>query len=373
MKIIYILPYPRFFSKMPDVGGRIAHVIGVIQALRKMGHHVTILTEESNDVLDDIGDEVICLPCNGRSMISRVIWNLQLVRFLANFRDRFDFAYMRYSVGFAPFVKGVKNALGKSRLMIEVNSFLSQKKPWLSFLEERCMFSADHVLTISDRNAKDMRHLFNNCALEKIIVVTNGVDLERFPFWNEVIMREWNEPVVFGYAGSIRDWYGLDSMVDGYRLLRAENPNVSLNIYGDGPYRNTLENKYKDLEGLKFMGTRKFYEMPEVLGTLDVLIYSASTQSSYVSPIKIFEYMAAGRPVLAARTPQVNTLLNEGHLGTLFEIENPQSFAQGAKKILDNKASAIKMAKLARSVTEESHSWESKCESFLSVVEFREL
>jgi len=344
------------------MGGHVAHVIGVLQGLKDLGHEVTVLSEESISLVDEIADRVILVPCDTSGKLGRFLWNFKFVKTLSGLEQNVDFAYMRYSVGFSPFIAGLKKKLGKCPLMIEVNSFLSQRKPIVRFLEGRFMAAADYVLTVSERNRDEMLRFFGSDRLKQLIVVTNGVDLSRFSDWESSVSREWHSPVVFGYAGIIKDWYGLDAMIEGFKLLRSRVPSVSFKMIGDGPYRAVLEEKYREVEGLEFVGPKPFEKMPELLAGVDVLVNSATSQNAFQSPTKMFEYMASGRPILSARTPQCEALLKGGEFGSLYEIDDVESFAVAAQSILADQAAALAKARAARLEAESSHSWIAKCQ-----------
>lgn len=345
-----------------------AHVVGVVQGLKDLGHHVTVLTEESFELLDRIADNVVTVPCQTSKLIDRLLWNFSFVKAARRFEGNVDIAYMRYSVGFSPFIASLKRSLGECPLILEVNSFLSQRKPIARFLEGRFIAAVDHVLTVSERNRDEMLQYFGHGIEGKVFVVTNGVDLSRFDAWEAAVSREWHSPVVFGYAGIIKDWYGLDMMLEGYQLLRAKFPNITFQVVGDGPYRPTLEGKYKDVDGLEFLGPQPFERMPELLSSMDVLVNSATAKNAFQSPTKMFEYMASGRPILSARTPQCEVLLKDGDLGSLYELDDAESFAAVAGGILEQREVAMVKAQLARAEAEMQHSWNAKCESFLSVI-----
>tara|TARA_B110001469_G_C9648137_1_gene328981 strand:- start:2784 stop:3851 length:1068 start_codon:yes stop_codon:yes gene_type:complete len=355
------------------MGGHVAHVVGVVQGLKDLGHHVTVLTEESFELLDGIADDIVTVPCQSSKVIDRLLWNFSFVKAARRFEGSVDAAYMRYSVGFSPFITALKKSLGECPLMLEVNSFLSQRKPVARFIEGRFIAAADHVLTVSERNRDEMLQYFGDSIESKVFVVTNGVDLSRFDAWEASVGREWSSPVVFGYAGIIKDWYGLDTMLDGYRLLRAKFPNIAFQVIGDGPYRNTLEDKYNDVEGLEFLGPQPFERMPELLSSIDVLVNSATAKNAFQSPTKMFEYMASCRPILSARTPQCEVLLQEGDLGALYELDDAESFAAVAGEIIEQREHSMTKARLARAEAELQHSWTAKCESFLSMITIEKL
>mgnify|MGYP006428251877 CR=1 FL=1 len=368
IKVLYIIPYPEFFSQISNIGGHVAHVVGVVKGLKEIGCQVTVITAESYYLIEEIADNVVVVPCDASSILGRFRWNFRFVKAARKFQTSIDYAYMRYSVGFAPFISGIRKSVGECALMLEVNSFLSQRKPFVGFIEGKYVRQADYVLTVSERNHKDIRKYLGKAISEKTIVVTNGVDLNRFSGWSTANSRCWSHPVVLGYAGLIKNGYGLETIIEGFKILRSLGLNVSMRIFGDGPYKNVLESNYADLEGLCFCGPQPFSEMPKILESIDILVNSATYKNAFQSPTKMFEYMASGRPIVSARTPQCECLLKRGELGALFEMDDPVSFASAVQEIVAKPDEALVKAKAARHEAEKNHSWVSKCKSILEVL-----
>jgi glycosyltransferase involved in cell wall biosynthesis len=206
-------------------------------------------------------------------------------------------------------------------LLLEVNSPLAVEKAahdglvlagWARAVERRVLRAADRVLVVTAVLA-DML-VSEGVGRERIVVVPNGVDLERYP-------RE--EPrddgeVVVGFTGFFRAWHGLDALVDA--LADGAMPaRTRLLLVGDGPARGDVEAR-ATLRGVAdrvtVTGAVPREAIPDHVRSMDICVQPAAT--SYASPLKLFEYMAAGRAIVAPDQPNLREVLTDGSDAVLF-------------------------------------------------------
>lgn len=108
----------------------------------------------------------------------------------------------------------------------------------------------------------------------------------------------------------------LDRLVQRYRDLR-------LVIVGDGPLRGELERDMGERELMRsvvFTGSLPHEEVVPLIRQFDVALapYSRPEHAFYFSPLKLFEYMACGVPVVAARLGQIAEVVRDGETGLLY-------------------------------------------------------
>jgi glycosyltransferase involved in cell wall biosynthesis len=107
------------------------------------------------------------------------------------------------------------------------------------------------------------------------------------------------------FTGTLRPWHGVATLAGAWRLLGPDAP--PLTVVGDGPGRGVLEGA-----GAAVTGTLPHYEVPRVLASADIGIAPyAADAPPYFSPLKLFEYLAAGLAVVAAAIPGVTELVDE--------------------------------------------------------------
>ncbi|MEW5901668.1 MAG: glycosyltransferase family 4 protein [Acidobacteriota bacterium] len=128
---------------------------------------------------------------------------------------------------------------------------------------------------------------------------------------------------VVGFVGSLKPWHGLQDLLDAFRLLLKDVPEAKLLIVGDGPERPALESKSRRTgigDKVEWTGPVKHEEVPGLLCRMDVAVapYPAIA-GFYFSPLKIAEYMALGRAIVASRVGQVAEILKNKKTALLYE------------------------------------------------------
>jgi glycosyltransferase involved in cell wall biosynthesis len=132
------------------------------------------------------------------------------------------------------------------------------------------------------------------------------------------------------YVGRIYPWKGLEIMAAAARRL----PNILFYIVGGtADQMRAIGFAGGQPENLVFAGERPFAEMPRWMRAAHMLIVTGTAENSYsflhTSPMKIFEYMAAERPILAARTPAIQEIFTDDGQGVVFyEPDNIDDFVR---------------------------------------------
>ena len=197
-------------------------------------------------------------------------------------------------------------------------------------------------------------------------VVANGVSLERFApaaAANAEHLGRLNSdsPATIRFLGTLKPWHGLATLVEAWALLRARNPQADLLIVGDGPEYESVKNRIDSLglsDGVTFSGAVQPDEVPQWLGKMDIAVAPyPHMEHFYFSPLKIYEYMAAGIPVVATRVGHLESVVSDGLNGVLVEAENPEAMAQCLHDLLNQPERLQQLGHTARLTAEQSHSW----------------
>jgi glycosyltransferase involved in cell wall biosynthesis len=207
--------------------------------------------------------------------------------------------------------------------LLEVNSPLAQERAEFGRLRlrrlahwaERLVWRrADRVLPVTEALAGIVAAA--GVPRERIVVVPNGIDLEAFP--EEAPPRSAGGAVVLGFVGFVRAWHGLDAVLRA--MAHAPTiPPVMLQVVGEGPARLDLEALAKALgiaDRVRFSGLAPRAAVPGLVAGFDIALQPASVP--YASPLKVFEYMAAGRAIVAPDQPNIREILEHDRTALLF-------------------------------------------------------
>lgn len=156
---------------------------------------------------------------------------------------------------------------------------------------------------------------------ERIEVVPNGIDPAAFA--DLPARPAAPDPLVLGFVGFVRDWHGLDAVIAAM-AAHAGVPRIDLVVVGDGPVRAALERQAAAAgigDRVHFTGLAPHDSVPRLVAGFDIALQPRAVP--YASPLKIFDYMAAGRAIVAPDQPNIREILTDGHTALLFDPARP--------------------------------------------------
>jgi len=249
---------------------------------------------------------------------------------------------------------------------------LPQRKSWYLKYWQRC----DNVITISQGLKNELVKL--GIASEKILVAPDGVDLNKFKNQNSKIKikEELNLPLdknIVMYTGHLYDWKGAGVLLEVARNSQFSFFNFQTLFVFVGGTESDVK-KFRDeargLDNVVIVGYRPPAEIPQWLKAADVLVLPNSAKkeisSLYTSPLKMFEYMAAGNPIVATNLPSIIEVLNESN-AVLVDPDNSESLAQGIKFVLENNDQARALTDKAYQDVQ-NYSWQKRGEKIIEFI-----
>lgn len=212
---------------------------------------------------------------------------------------------------------------------------------------------------------------------ERILVLPNGVNGARFHpgVDGRAVRRRYGleDEVVIGFAGSLKPWHGVDVLLRAfasvYHALRGlavpGSAGLALLIVGDGPQREPLAQLSRELrveDAVTFTGAIPHSDMPEHLAAFDIAVapYAAS-DGFYFSPLKVMEYMAMGRAIVAPMLGQLPSLLQEatGACGLLYPPDDQHELALALLRLVRDQALRKQLGVRAAAQARLRSSWQS--------------
>ncbi|HEX4081224.1 MAG TPA: glycosyltransferase family 4 protein [Rhizomicrobium sp.] len=368
MRILY---HHRIRSK----DGQAVHLEELIAALRREGHEVLLVGPEAFARASFGHDPKLLalvkkLAPNTIYELLELGYNLpawlRLRRICAKFRP--DFIYERYNLYLLAGVWYSK--LWGVPLLLEVNapvarertSFgglgLSRLAKWLECWVWR---NADYVLPVTTVLGDEIRAAGTDG--RRIAVIPNAIDPEKFPYLAETPAPK-NEPhlsdkLVLGFTGFVRDWHGLDCVL---RLLaRPDVPaNLHLLILGEGPAVPELLALARELgvsDRVTFAGLVERDTLAHRLAAFDIALLPRCVE--YCSPLKLFEYMAAGKAIAAPDQANIREVLEGGVSGLLFPPDQPEAMAEAILSLARDGALRDRLGGAARAlIASRGYTWE---------------
>lgn len=358
MRIAYVTVDPG----IPVFGtkGASVHIQEVVRELTRRGHDVTVhTTRAGRDIPDDLaGLEVIETRIDvddpgARERAQQEVSARIAARIIAGGAD---LVYERYSL-FSTALAEVAEATGAAGVL-EVNApLIEEQRTHRVLIDEeaaekalaRQVAAATTTVAVSD----PVRDWLRECTgSESVHTVPNGVSITRIVPRPEDI----GDPVVT-FVGTLKPWHGVADLLAAAAL--AKRP-WKLRIIGDGPERAALEEQAAGL-GIEvdFRGAVAPADMPGQLAgsAIGVAPYPdlGGEQQQYFSPLKVYEYLAAGLPVVASAVGQLPQIL--GELGTLVPPSDPAALAAAIDTLAADPVLRGKLGWRGRVQAEEKHSW----------------
>ncbi len=208
----------------------------------------------------------------------------------------------------------------------------------------------DAFIAVAEPHAQHLA-AHEGCPAEKVHIVPNGVDVERFhPRWpNQALQKELNldaEAPVVGIVAALRPEKNHEMFLYVAALVHRTLPAARFLVVGDGPRRAELETLAQSLgiaEAVRFLGTRS--DVPEVLSLLHVLVLTSHMEAN---PICLLEAMASEKPVVATRVGSVTETVIEGRTGCLVAPGDSQCMAARVLELLTDRTRATAMGRAGR-------------------------
>lgn len=254
-------------------------------------------------------------------------------------------------------------------LILEVNAPLAEERAKFGGLalpriarwsEELTWRGADYVLPVT----KVLSDLIERAGApaSKVHVTSNGVDLHKFhlpPARDlSVLPPSFKSGPTLGFVGYVRGWHGLTQVVQ----LLAEDPALSeanLLVVGDGPGVKDTAQLAQELGvggRVCVTGVVAQQALPSYISHFDIALQPEVTP--YASPLKLFEYMALGRPIVAPRSPNICEILSDNVDALLFEPNDSMSLARAIRELaLKSDLRARLGAAAARKIVADDITW----------------
>lgn len=265
-------------------------------------------------------------------------------------------------------------------LVLEVNADLLEQRKFkgtperglrrlFAIWETRMCFNAAAKIICISEGLKDQLKTTWNIDDRKLTVLPCAADVDVFgaKYDAQAIRMEFGlttEPVVM-WVGGFYPWHDLDLLLGSFTQVLQKSPNAKLVLVGDGQTRTSVEQKILK-NGLQqsviMTGGVAHSRVPELLSIADIAVVPSAPVSASRggtgTPLKLFEYMAAGKAILATDQDHAAEVIQDGHTGMLIEPGSVKGFAEAILKLLNDSAERFRLGQNARKQAVELYYWE---------------
>lgn len=379
MKILY---HHRTVSK----DGQDVHITELINAFREQGHEVVIVAPpQQQDAAFGAGGGKFDLI---KKYIPRALYEIlefgySVVAYRrlreAYLRYQPDFLYERYSL-FLLAGKWLKARYGVP-FILEVNAPLADERishdglalhGFARWAEGSVWRAADHTLPVTDKLADYVRRA--GVPEKDIKVIPNGINQTRFSAnaSGHAARRELGltDKTILGFTGFIRSWHGLTRVVDAM-VAMPEREDLHFLVIGDGPARAEIED-YAAEKGLAdrvtTLGLVERDRVSHYVATFDVALQPSVVE--YASPLKLFEYMALGRAIVAPDQGNIREVLTDGDDAILFDPDDTDAFTEAIVRLCRDDALRQRLGTAAAALIEtQEYTWAANARRVVSLAE----
>ena len=368
------------------------HVLKILEHLRGQGQKPFLLTINDNPVLEGFTDYQ-CVPHRYMRGVHHVmpytgtLDSLRLYRTATQLHRtrRFDVIHERFGLySYGAVLASRKLGIP---LILEVNG---------PTIEEKQLFTTP----VTGAQLGVARAIRNLCARQssRIVVVSNvlkqflldhwkGVTADRITAMpNAAEVKKLGSPgdagdlrsrlglgnaFIIGFLGTFQAWYGLENLIAAMPKVIQRVPHARLLMVGDGHIRDQLERQVAD-SGLKevvqFTGYIDHTEVPRYLSIFDAAVAAFRDLDIAFcgSPIKLFEYMAAGRAIVASRIGQIPEIVEHDRTALLVEPGNVDQLADALVRLSGDPALRQRLGTAAQQEGQQ-YSWEAYAEQLIGI------
>ncbi|MBM4306643.1 MAG: glycosyltransferase family 4 protein [Deltaproteobacteria bacterium] len=354
MRILYITLEDLSLHK-----GSVTHVKEIVAGLRERGHQV----------------ELIGRPWHSITLSSFFLW-FSIFRKL----PQYDVIYARdYHVAI---IALLPRLLFSKRLVCEINGLANEEQK----LKSRSIFNQVISFFILKAESIAIRicHLaicvtpqiasyfiqHFHCHPDKVKVIGNGVNTRKFfPIADLTLLTKLRNKFGIGeednlivFIGNLAPWQGVEYLIQVAPFLLERTKNVKFLIVGEGIWKDKLKITVKE-SGLSsnfiFTGMVDYDQIPHYVNIADICVLPKQKLKSGYSPIKLYEYMACGKPIICSDAEGLEFIEKEG-MGWIIDPENTNSFKKALEDLIQNRNLREKMGEKALSIARNRFDWEIK-------------
>lgn len=377
MKIAYFA----FDQFIPSKHAGFVHTSEIVSSLQQIGHNVTLYALpappklynilEWEDVYHNIKVKYVRFTVSFRPIVIAFL-PLNIPSFFNTWKSlskqKPDIIHERFHTPnpFGWYIadqKKIPRILEVNSLYIEDEAYKNRLLIKLAICDRYKQFQNAKALITQTESLKKILETITD---KPVYVVPNGVDTKKFrpgisADSTKCSLRLNIDDIIVTFIGSFREWHGVHQIPFIASEIKKRHKNVKFLLIGSGPLYD-LVNKNKS-DNMLLLGQKEYDKIPEYLAISDILIapFDAS-KFKYIdrygfwwNPVKLFEYLSSGKPVVTYDYPEVAKIVNEG--GLLAEPGNIDDFVDKLEYLIQEKDVRYTLGKNGRELAMREYDW----------------
>lgn len=336
------------------------HISEIINNLRHLGWSIDLFSPISELKSSVKGRVARALDYLGIQV--RVIWNL----------GKFDVLYVRahllaWPATFAARRCGVavvQEVNGTERDVIIAHPWLRHYHSLIKWLYQSQYRMSDHLLPVTQKLQEWLR---NEAGHDRIHVISNAANTDLF-FPIETL----NENPFVVFFGSLTNWHGVEVMMDAVNHPKWPK-SVELVVIGAGAKQNLIKAAVQAGAPVRYLGHRRYREIPRLIaGAVAGLIPITNPEgrsSTGVMPLKLFEMLACGMPVIVSDLPGQAELVRDNNCGVVIPCGDAEALADTVARLAADPEWARAMGRRGAALIREEHSWSARAAEIDRILE----
>ncbi len=354
-------------TKLPSQDPQSIHVMKMAQALVKVGHDVTLFGRSVAPVAsEDLFRSYDTDPCFSIKLSSTVLPPALSARHLV----KTDMADLAFGHDFFALTKAARDGVP---VVYEAHDFPKSRlnRHLLGKLLKHENLKA--IITVSDILKQEFLNCYPSLKPEQIFVAHDGADLINYldrPAKHLETLKGRMDAFNIGYAGSLHPGKGL-ALISRIARIR---PEYDFHILGGTQKEVQRLQTENDMKNIHFYGHRDHVEVPSYLKAFDIciapyqhraLIKTGRNTSRWISPMKLFEYMAAGKPILCSNLPIIREIVTHDYNAILLPASDEEEWADTIDELKEDAEIGEALGRNAYESLKDNYTWDQRAEAIM--------
>ncbi len=376
-------------------GAEAVHISGMAEAFERKGSRILFSSPTGIDPRNHKGSNPFASSGDKKSLVARLSDKLPdccfeflelAYNFYAYFRNleitrknRIAFIYERHA--FFLFSTAILASLRNIPLIVEVNELIGderiRRQPLMKAVAEwtdRVVFSKAALIVVVSPHLR-RRIISSGIPEQRVLVLPNAIHPEEFvpDLPPDKVRRSLGlkpSDLVIAFVGWFVPWHRLDWTMECFASMTSDHPKARLVLFGDGDLKDQLVSKARQLgiqEKVLFPGPIDHEQIPNHLNAADVCLIPHS--NAFRSPIKLFEYMALGKAIVAPATEPISAVVSDEQEALLFPMGSKDGFMKALDRLLSSESLRAELGGRARSHVLTHHTWDQNAQQVLQGLE----